>query len=133
MFSYHNKPRITHSYKAPYTMNAIQQSAYIEAVRRIDSWITRGNPYQPLDFSNMKHLNMLPPIPYSARILNISHTDVDELDELPLHLEELYCANSKLRQLPPLPNTLRTLSARGCPFEMKPTTFPLTIIQCLID
>lgn len=114
-------------------MNSNQQFAYTEAVRRIDSWIIRGNFYQPLDFSSIKHLNMLPPIPHSARVLNISSTDVDILDELPPYLEELYCAKSKLKQLPILPKTLITLSARGCPFEKAPSILHSSIVHCYLD
>lgn len=119
-------------YNQKIKMNAIQQIAYTEAVRHIDSWIMRGNAYQPLDFSRIKELNMLPPIPHTARVLNISHTDIDELDELPPNLEELYCAKSKLTQLPTLPKTLLTLSAKGCPFEKKPI-IPSSIIHCFLD
>jgi hypothetical protein len=111
-------------------MNTDQQLAYTEAVRRIDNWITRGNAYQPLDFSNIKNLNTLPPIPHDARHLNISYTDVDTLDELPPNLEELYCAKSKLKKLPTLPTTLMTLVARGCPFvAAEMPTLPSSIVH----
>jgi hypothetical protein len=114
-------------------MNAEQQLAYTEAVRRIDIWITHGNLYQPLDFSNIKNLNTLPPIPHGARHLNISYTDVDTLDELPPNLEELYCAKSKLKQLPPLPKTLLTLVARGCPFTaVEMQVLPSSIVHCVL-
>jgi hypothetical protein len=111
-------------------MNAEQQLAYTEAVSRIDIWIKHGDSYQPLDFSNIKNLNTLPPIPHGARHLNISYTDVDTLDELPPNLEELYCANSKLKHLPTLPKTLLTLVARGCPFTAaEMPELPSTIVH----
>ena len=114
-------------------MNADQQTAYTEAVRRIDNWITRGNSYQPLDFSNIKNLNTLPPIPHDARHLNISYTDVDTLEELPPNLEELYCSKSKLKELPTLPKTLLTLVARGCPFvAAEMPTLPSSIVHCVL-
>lgn len=114
-------------------MNADQQLAYTKAVSRIDIWITHGDSYQPLDFSNIKNLNTLPPIPHSARHLNISYTDIDELNELPPNLEELYCAKSKLKKLPTLPTTLLTLVARGCPFTaVKMPALPSSIVHCVL-
>jgi hypothetical protein len=99
--------------------------AYDAAVQRIKLWIQKAHKNQPLDFSSLTDLNMLPPIPHGVKILNISNTAIEELDEIPPHLEELWMSNSKIRTISvDLPKTLKSIYCKYTPLTETPVLPP---------
>ena len=99
--------------------------AYDAAVDRIKLWIQMAHKNQPLDFSSLTDLNMLPPIPHGVKILNISNTAIEELDELPPTLEELWMSNSKINVISvDLPQTLKSIHCKNTPLTEKPVLSP---------
>lgn len=120
-----------HTITAKMSTTPANLRAYETAVERIKLWIQKAHKNQPLDFSSLTDLNMLPPIPHGVKILNISNTAIEELDELPPTLEELWMSNSKVNVISvDLPITLKSIYCKNTPLTEKPQ-LPPSIVRAV--
>jgi hypothetical protein len=124
-------PKHTITTNSKMTTTPASLRAYDAAVQCINLWIQKAHKNQPLDFSSLTDLNMLPPIPHGVKILNISNTAVDTLDELPPQLEELWMSNSKVNAISvDLPQTLKSIHCKNTPLTDKPQ-LPPSIVRAV--
>ncbi len=105
--------------------------AYDLAVQRINEWVLKAHKNIPLDLSFLPDLNMLPPIPHGVKVLNISNTAIEILDELPPNLEELWMNHTKITNISvDLPMTLKSIHCKNTPLTEKPL-LPTSIVRAV--
>ncbi len=104
------------------TTTAANLRAYDLAIQRINEWILKAHKNIPLDLSFLPDLNMLPSIPHGVKVLNISNTAIEVLDdELPPNLEELWMNHTKITNISvELPMTLKSIHCKNTPLTDKP-------------
>jgi hypothetical protein len=74
-----------------------------EAIKRIQRWQQKNDPYTELDLSNLD-LEELPDIPANCLKLSCGFNNLSKLPEIPPQCQQLYCQNNKLTKLPKLDN-----------------------------